>query len=283
MTSALAYVVTWLNAVTNACGRLLLAPIAVLPGWLSATVVAAVTGVLLLVIFKYTSNQRAIKKARDQIKANLLALKLFKDSTPVLLVSQGRILQGAAKLFVLSLVPMLVMMLPVILFMAQLAAWYQARPLRVKEEAVISLKLNGEVNSEWPDVRLEPSDAIEVTIGPVRVQSQRAVYWNVAAKHAGSEPLVFHVADERAEKQLAIDAGDAFRRVSPLRPGWHWNDALLYPVEPPFRPSDAIQSIEITYPPRDSWTSGTNHWIIYWFAASMVAAFIFRPFLNVNI
>ena len=54
--------VVWLNALANGLGGLLLAPIAVLPGWLSATVVAAVTGVLLLVVFKYTSNQRGIKR-----------------------------------------------------------------------------------------------------------------------------------------------------------------------------------------------------------------------------
>ncbi len=272
---------SWLNAVANACGRLLLAPIAVLPGWLSATLVAAVTGVLLLVIFKYTSNQRAIKRARDEIKANLLALKLFKDSTWVLLTAQRRILRGAGKLFVLSLVPMLVMMVPVILFMAQLATWYQARPLRVGEETIVSLKLNGEVNSPWPEVRLEPNEALEIKTGPVRVASERAIYWDVTARRPGGEPLVFRVAEERAQKELAI--GDGYVRLSPLRPGWNWSDALLYPDERPFRPNEVIQSIAVDYPPRDAWMSGTKGWIIYWFLASMVAAFVFRPFLNVNI
>ena len=48
-----------------------------LPGWLSATAVAAVTGVLLLVVFKYTSNQAAIKRVRNDINANLLTLEAF--------------------------------------------------------------------------------------------------------------------------------------------------------------------------------------------------------------
>ena len=74
-----AKIVSWINVVTNALGRFLLAPIAVLPGWLSNTIISAVAGVFLLVIFKYTSNQRAIGKIRDDIKAHMLALKLFSD------------------------------------------------------------------------------------------------------------------------------------------------------------------------------------------------------------
>ena len=60
----LAQGVVWLNAVANVAGDWLLVPIGLLPGWLSATLVAAVTGVVLLIVFKHTSNQRAIKAAR---------------------------------------------------------------------------------------------------------------------------------------------------------------------------------------------------------------------------
>src|SRR5205085_10252611 len=119
-------------------------PIAYLPGWLSATIVAGVTGVLLLVAYKYTSNQRAIKRARAGIKANLLALKLFKDSPLVAMRAQGAILGGAARLLVLSIVPMLVMAVPVILVLAQLSLWYQARPLDVGEEALLTVRLRAD-------------------------------------------------------------------------------------------------------------------------------------------
>ena len=36
-----------------------------------------------------------------------------------------------------------------------------------------------------------------------------------------------------------------------------------------------VQSIEIEYPLRSSWTSGTDSWVIYWFVVSMIAAFCF--------
>ena len=94
MRGILAQIVVLLNALSNALGRLLLAPVAALPGWLSATLIATVTGAFLLFIFKYTSNQAAIKRVRDDIQANLFALKLFKDATPVILAAQWAMIRA---------------------------------------------------------------------------------------------------------------------------------------------------------------------------------------------
>lgn len=281
-------VVVWLNALANAVGDFLLAPIGVLPGWLSATLIAAVTGILLLVAFKYTSNQRAIKRAKDDIKANLLALKLFKESASVALGAQGNILRSALRLMVLAIVPMLVMVVPVILGMGQLSLWYQARPLDVREEAIVTLKLS-EIGAARPTVQLEPNDAVEVMVGPVRVPSQHEVCWKIKAQEPGDHRLVFRVGDNTAEKDLVV--GDRFTRVSSLRPDWNAADALLYPAEEPFERSSPIQSIAIDYPARLGWTSGTGTvgtqwpfppWAIYWFAISMVFGFAFRGVFNVN-
>src|SRR5208283_1850014 len=98
----LVQVVVWLNAGANAAGSCLLAPISLLPGWLSATLVAAASGIVMLVIFKHTSNQRAIKAARDDIKAHLLAMKLFNDNVGVIFRAQGRVLYGALRLLVFA-------------------------------------------------------------------------------------------------------------------------------------------------------------------------------------
>jgi hypothetical protein len=190
-------------------------------------------------------------------------------------------LAGAFWLFVFSLVPMLAMLVPVLLILGQLSLWYQARPLRVGEDAVVTLKLNDSAGPPWADVQLRPADAVEVTLGPIRVLSKGEVCWNIRARANGYHRLAFETGGQAVEKELAV--GDGFMRVSPLRPGWSWSDVLLYPWEPPFRPDAPVQSIDIVYPERSSWTSGTDAWVIYWFVVSMVAAFVFRPLLKVNI
>jgi hypothetical protein len=273
-------IVVWLNAVANALGQAL-APIGYLPGWLSATLVAVVTGVGMLVVFKYTSNQRAIKRARQGIRANLLAIKLFKDSVAVGLRSQAGVLGGAVRLLLLALVPMAVMLVPMTLLLGQLALWYQARPLRVGEEAVVTLTLGGSDELPWPAVELQPADALEPVVGPVRVLSKREVCWSVRATQAGQHRLRFQVDGQTVEKELAV--GDGFMRVSAKRPPWDWSEALLHPRERPFAPDAAVQAIEIAYPGRSSWTSGTDYWVAYWFAVSLAAGFCFRRVLKVNL
>lgn len=271
--------VVWLNALSNAVGGLLLAPLGVLPGWLSATIVAVVTGMGLLLVFKYTSNQRAIKRVKDDIKANLLALKLFKENPAVTLGAQGRIMAAALRLFLLALAPMLVMVVPVLLILGQLSLWYQARPLSVGEDALLTVTLNDD-SDPLPDVRLQPTDAIEVAIGPVRLPSKREVCWKIAARTPGEHRLMFQAGGQTAEKQLVV--GDRLMRVSALRPGWSWSDALIYPAEPPFAADSSIRSIAVDYPTRSSWTSGADTWVVYWFVASMIAGFAFRGFFKVN-
>jgi hypothetical protein len=277
----LAQVVVWLNAVANALGSWVLAPIGLLPGWLSATLVGAATGLVMLVVFKVTSNQRAIKTTRDDIKANLLAMKLFKDNVAVTLRAQGRLLLGALRLMLLAVVPMLVMAVPVTMVLAQLALWYQARPLRVGEDTVMTMRLAGTPESSWPTVNLAPTDALEVSLGPVRVRSKRELCWNIRARADGHHRLVLQVDGQAIDKELAI--GDGFMRVSTERPGWSWSDALVNPSESPFGPDAPVQSITIDYPKRSSWTCGSDSWVIYWFVVSMAVAFCCRKLVGVII
>jgi uncharacterized membrane protein (DUF106 family) len=253
----------------------------VLGGWLSNTVISAVTAVVLLVIFKYTSNQRAIGRVRDDIKANMLALKLFKDSISVTLQAQGRVFRGAFLLLLHAIRPMLVMIVPISLLLAQMGLWYQSRPLLPGEEVIVTVKLNGSIETPWPTVRIEPTPVAEVTIGPVRVFSQHQIHWKIRAVENGDSSLIFHVDEEQFDKELTI--GDGFRRVSAKRPGLHWADIMLYPVEKPFGPDSVVQSINIDYPDRLSRTSGADWWVIYFFVASLVFALIFKPFLKVRI
>lgn len=274
-------VAIWLNDIANVAGGLLLAPIGWLPGFLSATLAAVVSGVLMLVMFKYTSNQRALQNVRNDIQSQFLALSLFRDSITVCLRAQGQILVGAGRLLLLSLMPMAVMLVPITLLVSQLSLWFQSRPLQVGEEAVVVLNLRDGPESLWPEVRLQPSDAFAATLGPVRVLSQRSLCWNVQAQAAGYHRIVFNIDGRLIEKQLAV--GGHVMRVSTRRPDRKWPEVLFHPAESPFPPANPVKSIEIEYPARSTWTTGRDSWLIYWFIASLVSAVCFRRVLKVQL
>jgi len=278
--NSLTQVIVWLNTAANALGRVF-DFVAYLPGWASATIISVITGVVMLVAFKHTSNQAAIKRVRRGIKANLLSVKLFKDNIGLAIRAQFSVLFGALRLLLLALVPMVVMLVPMVLLLGQLALWYQKAPLKVGAETVITVQLNSEAGAPLPEVELEPSQAVNILVGPIRVPSQRELTWAVQAREAGDHALRFRVNGQEFTKQIAIGTG--FMRVSERRPEWDWSEVLLHPGESPFRPDSLVQSIDIEFPDRDSWTSGTDNWVIYLFVVSLVAGFLLRKPLKVNL
>ena len=237
---------------------------------------------LLLAVFKYTSNQRAIQRVRNDINANLLALKLFKDSAAVSLRSQGRILLGAFRLFVLAVVPMLVMAVPVTLLLGQLALWYQARPLRVGEDAVDHAQAQRRRRVRL--ARREPP-AHGRRRGRRSARSACGASGRSAGTSRPASPAAIASCSRSATGPSPRNSRSATASCGSARSGraGTGRTILLNPWEEPFRPDDPVRSIEIDYPQRSSWTSGTDSWVIYWFVVSMVAALCFRRALNVNV
>lgn len=277
----LAYILSLINVPVNAAFALLLAPVGLMPGWLSNTIIAAITGLILLTIFKYTSNQKAIGKIRDNIKANTLALKLFKDSLSITFLSQARLFKAALLLLVYSIVPMMVMIIPVSLLLAQMGLWYQARPLLPGEKTTVSMVLNDNHSSSISTVNIESIPGAEVLIGPVRILSKNEINWQIQAVEPGRYDIVFKVDEQQVEKQLLV--GEGFMRISPKRPSWRWTQILQHPLEKPFTADSVVQSINIDYPKRSSKVSGTNYWLIYFFLASLGFSLLFKGFLKVRI
>ena len=95
----------------------------------SMAVVSLLVGLFMLFIFKRTSNQAGIRRAKDRIKAHLLELRLYKSDFGQTMRSQGRILAANGRYFLHALKPMLVIVVPILLVLVQLDARFGARAL----------------------------------------------------------------------------------------------------------------------------------------------------------
>src|SRR5882762_4913467 len=87
---------------------------------LLVVLLSIVIGFLMVVVFRYTSDQKAIRIAKDQLKAHLLAVRLFQDQLPVVLSSYGRILKGTGRYLRLAFRPLVFVVLPLTLLIVQL-------------------------------------------------------------------------------------------------------------------------------------------------------------------
>jgi hypothetical protein len=265
------------------------------PGWLSLLVLAAVTGILALLAFRYTSNQAAIGRVRDDLKANLLAVRLFKDDVLVTLRSEGRLFVAAGKLFLFSLQPLAVMIVPMCLLLVQMGLRYEWLPLRTGQAAVVTARLRAAPTGDSEPVLLEAPPGVTIEVGPSRKlvpvgQSSAAeveMVWRVRPTAPGRHQLTIRAGSSAATKELtAADSTRPLIRVSRLRPGSNATDQLFSPAEPPAHFTDRIQDIEVTYPSmlRRTPVFGCNiHWLITYFVSSTVIALLAKPFLKVKL
>src|SRR5450432_1171996 len=86
---------------------------------------------LMVVLFGYTSDQKAIAIAKDQLKAHLLAVRLYRDQIPVVMASYGKILRGTGRYLKLAFLPLLYVILPITLLMVQIDRYLGQTPLSV--------------------------------------------------------------------------------------------------------------------------------------------------------
>jgi hypothetical protein len=283
-------VLTWANPVCTALADGVYAVLGVLPIWLSLTLLSAIAGVIMLIAFRYTSNQKAIGRARDDITANLLALKLYKDEIGVAFRSQGRLLGALGRLQWHMLLPVLIMALPLIMGVAQMGLRHQWRPLRPGEEALVTLRLKPDPARTheqtlrlYENTTLAPSPGVSERepgdlVGPV--PGGNALVWRFRAGEPGTHVLKFAVDGETHEKSLVV--GEPFQPVSAERPGHAWTAQLLHPREKPLPAKAPVASIEISYPGVESYIYGADWWVLYFFVVSMAAALIFKPMFKVR-
>ena len=145
----------------------------------------------------------------------------------------------------------------------------------------MSVQLSENVKYDPPEVTLVDNPAVTTTIGPVRVDSKGLVCWSLLANSPGHFRLEFLRDGQTYEKELVV--GNGYMRTSLQRPPHHWTAVLLHPSEKPLAENSPVQAIEVAYPERQSWTAGTNSWVVYWFAVSLCTAFLAKPLLKVHI
>ena len=143
--------------------------------------VSVVTGLVMVVVFRYTSDQKAIRSAKDKLKAHLLAVRLFQDQLPVVLRSYGRILRGTATYLRLAFRPLLFVIIPITILIVQLDHYLGLVPFRAGESFLITTQASNA--NTLDDVSLQLPQGIAATASPVHVPASNEIVWRVVAEN----------------------------------------------------------------------------------------------------
>jgi hypothetical protein len=227
---------------------------------LTLAVFSSVAGILILWVFKLTSNQRALRVTRRRVMAHLLALRLFGDDPAAVLRSQARLLWWNARYMALLLPPFLVVAIPLYVAWDHLDALWGRAPLKSGDTAVVTAQLRG--GATRAELTAPPWLAIETP--PVRSLATHEVSWRVRVLRAGSGEMSVRVGTEQAG--LMIDA----------RPGLHYRGERG-------TASGAIEWVEIRYPRTELALLGiSTNWVVWFCVISTITALAFRGKLRVT-
>ncbi len=251
--------------------------------WIGLAVVSLLTAVLMLEVYKLTSNQAAIRRAKDRIKAHLLEMRLYKDNMRVTWSAQAGVLKANLSYMAANLKPLLVMIVPLVLILAGLSVWYDRAPLKPGEETLVKARLVGTADPVALDLRLEVPPGIEITAPPVRVPDEHEVVWRIKAVAEGRGRLVLRAGDRAIPKDIAV-GGRPLSKVSPLASRGSFGQRLLYPGEPPLPDGTPVRSVEVLYPARRLAASGVGvHWLVAYLVLSIAFGFALKGVFKVEI
>jgi len=236
----------------------------------------------MLLIFKKTSNQDGIRRAKNIIKAHLLEIRLYKNDLGGSFRAQGAILGANLRYMGYALRPMAVMIVPLLLILAQINLRYGAASLSRGGRALVKMILAEGTSAVGTPVSLSAPDGITVETPPLRIEEEREVDWRIRGDGPGGHLLSFTIGGMTVTKRVSVEER-APAKIAALR-SRRFLDLLLSPGETPLPKDVPVVSIEIVTPsPRLALLGMRVHWLVAFLALSIIFGFALKGVFKVEI
>ncbi|HSS98195.1 MAG TPA: hypothetical protein VLK33_14240 [Terriglobales bacterium] len=249
------------------------------PLWL-VLVVSVIVGLLMVLVFRYTSNQKAIRRAKDALKAHLLAVRLFQDQLPVVIRAYGKILLGTVSYLRLTFTPLLIAIVPMTFLIIQMDRYLGAMPLQPMQSFLLEAKSNTAESLDQIELRLP--DGLMASAPPVHVSKENLIVWRLQAQRTGEYLVGIESGGQTVEKQIVVSP--MMEKLSPMKLQGNLWSRILSSAEPALPDSSTLQSISVYYPERNIPFLGIEwNWIVLFFIVSLISGFVFKSALGIQI
>jgi hypothetical protein len=242
--------------------------------------VSLLTAILLLFVFRYTSNQLAIRRAKDLLEAHVLEVRLFQEQLRVVLRAYLCVLLGVLNYLRHSMRPLAVTAIPLLIIIVQLNGYFDWTPNHVGSEFLLKARLADSAPLDLVDVQVPAG--LAVTAPAVHILQEREVDWRLKAERSGNFSVAVLVSGAPFSKQVIVS--DQLVRVSRERSRASWLEEFLNPGEEQLPRNAPIESIEVQYPPRSFhlWSFAID-WVIIYLALSLILGFALKGVFGVEI
>jgi uncharacterized membrane protein (DUF106 family) len=269
----------WLNSAVGKLVEIIFFSFQNFSPWVAMILISLLTALLMLFIYKKTSNQVAIKQVKSQIKASLLELRLYQNDFRTLLSSQKKLLTANWRYLLLNLKPLLIMIIPIFLILAQLNLWFNYKSIQPGETFLLKVKFIDEVDMAGINLDLEAPKGLMVETPVLRILDEREADWRLRLEDQVLEPLIIKVNSQRYQKEIP-PIKNSLGRISTIRVKKNLWQELLYPGEKSLPAESVINRIELVYPEQRLNFLGIGfHWLVAYFLLSIIFGLALkRPF-----
>jgi hypothetical protein len=273
-------VISWLNRLFNGVGNVLIGGLAALYPWGPLVLLSLLVAVVALIVFKFCSNQEAIKRAKGVMLARILEIRLFKDDLLGIFSAFGRIFGAVGVYLSRTLRPVIVMLIPVMLLLFQLGAWYEYAPLGEQEAFLVVVEVDKDVSTR--EITLEASPAFNVETPGFRVPGEKEVVWRLRVVDTGPQGWIrLEVGDNTLEQEIQLKNGTGPVNALRVREG-RWAQ-LMNPGTEPIPGDVPVQRIEVRYASRELQVAGIDtHWVLVLLVLSLVFGLILKRPLGIE-
>jgi hypothetical protein len=215
---------------------------------------------VVLWIYKWISSPRLVRGAKDKIKANILAIRLYKDSGTVIIISFLKSVAYTFKYFVLNFLPLIVILPVLFPAFVQMDLRYRIRPFQVGEEMVVKAKLNTGIRGQG--IRLLEDEHFKPAMSPIFIKALKEADWKLEAREPGKVNVKIKIGDRVYEKLAWI--GKSRDAISNMKLRESSLEHFISPVESLLPADGEIDSIYIKHPDRQIKFAGiSTHWLVY--------------------
>ena len=273
------------NLVITSLFTALLSPFSPLSPIWGLLAISLAAGVLLALLYGKLSNQRALKKVKRSISAGIFESVLFRHDLKTSLKAQAAMLWGGVKYFSLAIPPILVLIIPSVVVLAQLNLRYGARALQSGEVAVVTLRMKNE--DALFEAEVTAPQGVDIT-PPLRDLDHLEVSWRIDNRRSitmaspSTSWLAISVAGASASQPLYLKSQPALLPTQlHTNPWWQF----LYPGgSVPETLRAYVSSISITYPEQVMSLSGVHtNWLVLFALVSIVAGFVASRIFGIEI
>ena len=269
---------------------ILWSPLSKTPSYLDILIVSAFSALLFLIIFKKTSNQDMIRHYKNKIIAYILEIRLYKDRPVLTLTNVGKILGYNMVYLRYTLVPLVVIIVPVLIISIQLFNRFGYMPIQKDKSFIVCAELDKnvvpDISKTIEKVQCDTSDGILVETPPMRIISDGSIYWRARViRSEGNDQFVrVSIEGEPQGVDKEVLTSSTKQGFSPEKRKYNLDGLFVDNAEGFISETSPFKAVTVSYRPATypflAWRVDP---VVLYFILTLILGFLFKPIVKVNI